>query len=159
MLSASHTPLAQRDETPFEHVPLAGMIDPVAALATHVLIAVLHQSVVAQSPSVMHPPDGIHVSFVEHAPERHRTVLPKQGPVPFGRPHRSSAVSQTPVAQTMAPTAVVHVPSSVGVWPADVGTGRPFAMSTAHVLATASHHCALVQLESVTHAFEQAPVA
>jgi hypothetical protein len=60
-----------------------------------------------------------------------------------------SFTSQTPLAQTSAPAAVVHVPFRVGfVWLASVGTAVPFASCATHACIVSLHHLPVEQSAS-----------
>lgn len=85
MLSASHTPLKQRTDTPAAHVPLLGIASPVSALSLHVCAVVSHHCVAVQSSSALQPSAGRQVPVVEHAPLRQTVVdvIGVQAPVSF----------------------------------------------------------------------------
>jgi hypothetical protein len=70
-----------------------------------------------------------------HAPDRHTVAaLPLlHDPWLLVYPHLLS-VSQTPEAQTDAPTLIVHIPLSVGVWPEMVGMAVPLASCAVQTL-------------------------
>ena len=55
-------------------VPLLGMVIPVAARASQVLVVVSHHSAVVQSAFTLQPPDRTQVPLVEHSPDRHTVV-------------------------------------------------------------------------------------
>jgi hypothetical protein len=72
----------------------------------------VHQFPPVQSPSTLHPPEGMHVKFVLHAPER-QTMPPLatvHGPSPTAYPHFRSG-SHTPERQTVPWLATAHEPS------------------------------------------------
>jgi hypothetical protein len=127
------------------HVLVAGLQAGVAPAHAVALVAVhCTQAEVAglqagvapeQFASVVQPPAVPHVPFGEHTPERH-TMPPfagEQGPSPSAKPQRLSIGSQTPLWQTSAPAAAVHVPFSVGlVCSGSIGMGVPFGRSGVH---------------------------
>jgi hypothetical protein len=70
-----------------------------------------------------------------------------------------SFVSQTPLTQTSAPAAAVHVPFSVGfMWAPSVGMGVPFARSGVHECAVSLHHLPAPHSASVVQVLPHAPV-
>ena len=73
-----------------------------------------------------------------------------------------SNVSQTCEAQTAVPTCGLQSPFSVGVWPAMVGSGVPFARSAVQVatgVAPVLQNCVPgMQFASVVQPVEHAPV-
>ena len=87
-----------------------GIVTPLGSLAVQVWVLSVHQLPPVQSASTLQPPRGSQSPLVLHAVER-QTVGPVatvQGPSPLLRPHLLS-VSQTPLMQTILPTAAVHV--------------------------------------------------
>src|SRR5947209_8043109 len=78
----------------------------------HLLVDVLQNWLLEQSPSTMQPPAGSHTPDVEHAPERHRVgpLAGVQGPSPFAKPHLASG-SHTALLQTVEALPEVHAPS------------------------------------------------
>ena len=106
-----------------------------------------------QSGFVLQPPAGSHVPLSLHAPERHTIVPPsdsEHGPSPLAYPHLLSFGSHTPLWQTSAPAAAVHVPFSVGfVCGGSLGIAVPFGSCALHVLTLMSHHMSVAQSASV----------
>lgn len=63
-----------------------------------------------------------------------------------------SFTSHTPLTQTSAPAAAVHVPLSVGlVWAVSVGTAVPFASCGTHWCIVSLHHLPVAQSASTLH--------
>jgi hypothetical protein len=157
----SQTPLAQTSvaaaavQAPFS-VGLVwggsfGRDAPFASLGVQACVLSAHQLPPVQSPSTLQPPMGSQVPFTLQAPDRHTVppVAAVQGPSPIAKPHLLSAVSQTPLAQTSAAAAVVHVPSRVGpVWGPSVGIAAPLASFAVQVWVVSWHHWPPVQSPS-----------
>jgi len=98
-----------------------------------------------------HFPSALHLALRQTVAVAHARL--------FGSPQSSSLVSQTPLAQTRVPTAVVHTPP-MG---ADGGTGWPFAIFTEHApppgeAVGLSHHSP-GQSASTVQAVPQTPLA
>jgi hypothetical protein len=93
-------------------------------------MATLHHLPPVQSASTLQPVAGWHSPFVLQAAERHTTppLAIVHGPWPAAKPHRLSALSQTPLWQTKVAAGTVQLPSSVGVMcGGSVGSGLPLA--------------------------------
>ena len=69
------------------------------------------------------------------------------------------SVSQTPLAQTAEPAAVVHTPVSGGLCPAIIGMGVPLARSTVQADVIVLQNLPVPQLESMAQVFAHAPLA
>ena len=128
---------------------------PLANCGVQVLVFVLQKLPAAQSASARQPPAGLHRPFTLHAPERQTAapVCAVQGPSPFAKPQRLSFASQTPLWQTRAAAAAVHVPFKVGfVWAGSVGNAEPFTSCGVQMCVVSLHQFPAGQLLSTVQA-------
>ena len=136
---------SQSGVAPVHAVPLVDVHE------THWFVAVLHAG--AAPEHVASVAQGSHFPLfapsVMQSPERHSEVF-VHVPSPEAKPHLLSAVSQTPLAQTMAATADVQVPVIGGACPATVGMGAPLGSFGAQVPAL--HQFPPEQSASTVHA-------